>query len=105
MNKIKLINHNDYYDINGTVIRGTITMSSTDYKKTLDYLKKVYLKALKDCDTYKRDSLSFMQHYTGKIYETPKSIISLGICATKLIVGRYKLKNYKDINYGIKITK
>lgn len=104
---MKLINHKDSgsYDVDTYVMRGIIEMTTKEYKNCLDYLKKEDQKAVKKIDTYTRDSLSFMQHYSGKVYETPKSIISVGVHATSLIAKKYGLKNYKDINYGIKIVK
>ena len=97
---MKLINHkkDNAYDIDTYVMRGTIEMTQKEYAKAFLFLRAKYHKAVKNCDTYVRDSLSSLDMFRGTGY------ISLGVCATSLIAKKYGLKNYKDINYGIKIT-
>ena len=96
---MKLINHkrDNSYDIDTYVMRGTIEMTSDEYDQVYAYLKETYNQAVKNCDTYVRDSLSSLKYFMGIGY------ISLGVCATKLIVNKYHLESYKDQNYGIKV--
>ena len=94
--KLKNHNKNNTYEIDSYVMRGTIEMSPSEWQKSYLYLWEQYKKAIKSIDTYKRDSLSSLKKDTGLLF-------SVGILATQLIVKKYKLKNYKDQNYGIQI--
>jgi len=95
---MKLTNTSRIYDINTFVMRGTISMTQEEWGKAYIFLKKRYSKAKKNCETYTRDSLYNI------IKEEPKDkVFNIGIYATRLIVEKYGLKNYKDVNYGIRI--
>lgn len=102
---MKLINHRqgynyEYKDGEQCFIRGTITMTRKESEAVTCMLTNEYQKALKSCDTYTRDALG------GKITsirDKDATLLCLGVCATKLIVDRYNLKNYKDVNYCLKI--
>lgn len=97
---MKLTNHKkeNSYTIDTFVMRGTITMTCTEYENAIMFLLREYQKAVKKCDTYTRDSLSGL-----KLLAVPR-LSSLGVCATKLIVKKYGLTGYKDQNYGIRVT-
>lgn len=81
-------------------MRGTITMSHKEYKKAYLWLWGQYQKAIKDIDTYKRDSLSSLK---GKEEIGNMRMFDWGVTATRLLSNKYRLKGYKDQNYGIKI--
>jgi len=95
---MKLTNHNNNnaYEVDDAIMRGTIEMTAKEWTKTYLWLWEQYQKAITDIDTYKRDNLSSLKNETGRIF-------CLGITATKLIAKKYKLNNYKDQNYAIKI--
>jgi len=95
--KLKNYNGDSFYTIDTYVMRGTIQMTHNEYDKVYDYLSKEKTKAIKNVDTYKRDSLYSLKKETKRMF-------SVGVCATKLIVDKYGLKNYKDVNYGIHVT-
>jgi hypothetical protein len=78
-------------------MRGTIEMTPQEWTKTYLWLWGQYQKAIKSIDTYKRDSLSSLKRDKGLLF-------SIGVLATSLVAKKYGLKNYKDINYGIKIV-
>lgn len=101
---MRLTNHqkDNSYTIDTYVMRGTITMSLSEYKDAVEYLKRTYTRAVKLCDTYTRDSLSPFSFYYGHI-EKPIKPVCFGVCATQLLVTKYRLPNYKDQNYGIVI--
>lgn len=96
---MKVINHqkNNFYDLDTYIMRGTIEMTPKEWTKAYLWLWGQYQKAIKDIATYERDSLSSLKREQGKIF-------SIGVCATKLLFKRFKLKNYKDQNYAIKIV-
>lgn len=95
---MKLINHNknNTYDIETYVMRGTIQMTSKEWKKSYLWLWGQYQKAIKDIETYKRDGLSSLKSDKGLLF-------NIGVVATSLLVKKYKLNNYKNQNYGIEI--
>jgi len=95
---MKLINHNqnNTYEIETYIMRGTIEMSPKEWENSYLYLSEQYKKAVKNTETYTRDSLSSLKKDKGLLF-------SVGVLATKLLAIKYKLKNYKDQNYGIKI--
>ena len=95
---MKLINHKDSnaYNIDTYVMRGTIEMTPQEWTKAYLWLWGQYQKAIKSVDTYKRDSLSSLKREKGRLF-------SIGVLATSLLAKKYGLKNYKNINYGIKI--
>jgi hypothetical protein len=97
-----LTNHkNDYsYDINTYVMRGTITMTPKEWTEAYKWLKQIYFTAIKQIDTYKRDSLSHL--FTGN-FDNSQKLFSIGVEATRLIANKYKLDRYRAINYGIHI--
>lgn len=98
---MKLTNHqkNNFYDVDTSVMRGTISMTPNEYKKVYAYLCDQYQKAVKSIDTYKRDNLSSLKKETNKLF-------CLGVVATALIAKKWKLKRYNNgINYGIKINR
>ena len=99
---MKLINHSDsnIYDIDTYVMRGTIIMTQEEFNWALMFLKKEYTKAKRRCDTYIRDGLSGLEE---RFKNKGKRNFCLGITATKLLVEKYNLQNYKDVNYGIRI--
>lgn len=94
---MKLTNHHTY-DIDTYVMHGTIEMTMEEYYKAFIFLRNKYHKAVKNLETYTRDSLA------GLDYERNKKLFSLGVTATSLIATRYHLKGYKNQNYGIQIT-
>jgi hypothetical protein len=87
---------NGYNLKDGSYMRGTITMTSKEWQKAYLWLWGQYQKAIKDIDTYKRDSLASLKKDSGQVF-------SIGITATSLLAKRYKLSNYKNQNYAIKI--
>lgn len=95
---MKLINHkrDNSYDIDTYVMRGTIEMTPQEWTKAYLWLWGQYQKAIKDIDTYKRDSLSSLKRDKGLLF-------SIGVLATSLLAKKYHLKGYKDQNYGIKL--
>jgi len=99
---MKLTNHfeSGIYDINTYVMRGTIHMTTSEFNKAIKFLKKRYLKAKQNCDTYVRDSLYSV--YSKEI--NTNRPFSVGVCATQLLAKEYKLNSYKNQNYGIRIT-
>lgn len=100
-NKIamKLINHkkDNAYTIDTFVMNGTITMTYKEYVKVMKYLTETYEEAVKEVNTFVRDSL------THAIIPQHKDLFSFGVLATKLIAIHYHLKGYKSQNYGIQI--
>ena len=97
---MKLVNHkekNRYNLEDGTSIKGTIYMSQKEWTKSYLWLRSQYQKAIKDIETYKRDSLSSLKKDKGLLF-------SIGVLATSLLAKKYQLKGYKDQNYGIKIV-
>ena len=95
---MKLQNHNknNTYDIDTYVMRGTITMTPTEWQKAYLWLLDKKQKATKNIETYTRDSLASLEKDKGLLF-------SIGVFATQRLAQKYKLKNYKDQNYGIKI--
>jgi len=95
---MKLINHqkNNFYTIDSYVMRGTIKMTAKEWQIAYLWLWGQYKKAVKNIDTYKRDSLSSLNKEKGRLF-------CLGVCATGLIANKHHLNNYKDQNYGIRI--
>lgn len=96
---MKLTNHNknNCYNLKeGTYIKGTITMTSKEWKDSYLWLWDQYQKAKLSIDTYKRDCLSSLKADSGQLF-------SIGVEATKLLVKHKKLSNYKDQNYAIRI--
>lgn len=77
----------------GTICRGTITMTEQEFLQAEKYLQKRYEQAKRDRDTYIRDSLA----YTKLLPENKKVV--MGITATKLIFEKFKLPRYKEQNY------
>lgn len=105
---MKVVNHhkNNYsYDRsgNGSVIRGTLYMSQKEFKEVIGYLAKEYKRALKNCDTSKRDGLSYLFDWILPKHDN-KSPFCAGITATTLIFKHYNLPRYKEQNYTIKIV-
>lgn len=100
---MKLTNHpnSNIYDINTYVMRGTITINQEEFEKISEFLIKIEKEAIKDCNTYVRDGLSGIKKRLKN--RKGKRKFCLGITATRLIAGQYNLKNYKDVNYGIRI--
>jgi len=98
--KLRNRQKDNFFEVDDAIMRGTIEMSRKEWKTAFDYLLKEYKKAIKNCDTYKRDSMIGLElrNYTDDVF-------CVGICATKLLVDKYKLKNYKDVNYAIIIKK
>ena len=83
-------NNSNIYDVDTYVMRGTISMSKDEWKEVLMFLEKEYKKAVKNCDTYIRDSLwNFEKRFENK----GKKIFCLGITATQLLVNKYNLQN------------
>lgn len=99
---MKLINHRkEYaYTINTYVMDGTIQMTSKEFQSVMEFLQKKLNQAIKNCDTYVRDSL---MSKSWIVEPTVKSFFSLGVVATKLIANEYNLKNHRKQNYGIQI--
>ncbi len=81
-------------------MRGTIEMTVEEFVKANDYLGEEYKKAIKNCDTYIRDTIG---GWVGLVPDVG-NYFALGGTATKLIASKYGLANYKSINYGIKIV-
>ena len=101
--KLKNKQNNNYFEIDETIMRGSIEMTRTEWADVYTFLSNEYKKAKKNIDTYTRDSLNSTLHIiTRDIFKT---IFNLGVCATTLIVKKYNLKNYKDVNYAIIIKK
>lgn len=98
---MKLTNHNknNTYDIDTYVMRGTISMTDGEFFTAIKYLQAEYQKAVKNLDTYKRDSLSKL----SSIHIDMKQTLCIGVEATRLLALKYHLKGYKDQNYGIEI--
>ena len=96
---MKLTNHNknNSYTIDTYVMRGTIEMTPQEWTRAYLWLWDQYQKAVKDIETYKRDSLSSLKRENGRLF-------SIGVLATRLIAKKYGLQNYKDQNYGIKLS-
>lgn len=97
---MKITNHNpnNTYDIDTYVMRGTIEMTPQEWREAYSFLQKKYKQAAQKTDTYPRDSLASIRKNSGLLF-------SVGVPATQLLFKKYKLKNYKNQNYGIKITK
>lgn len=85
---------NNFFYVDDAVMRGTIEMTSQEWQKCYLWLWGQYQKAIKDIETYKRDSLASLKKDKGRIF-------CIGVLATQLIVKKYKLKNYRDVNYAI----
>lgn len=81
---MKLVNHNknNSYNIDTYVMRGTITISKKEVEKCTPFFERVHLKCTKN----------------GKY-------TNYGVTNTKRIVDILGLKNYKDVNYGVVVTK
>ena len=102
---MKLTNHSDsnIYDINTYIMRGTISMTQEELLEVYPFLLRELKKAIKNVDTATRDGLWNIKDRFN--HRRGKRKFCLGITATRLIVKKYNLKNYKDVNYGIKIKK
>jgi HPt (histidine-containing phosphotransfer) domain-containing protein len=98
-----IVNHNknNHYDINTYVMSGTITMTLKEYKRVYAFLMDKREKAIENNKTYARDSLENVKHHQHK---EKGNLFSLGVYATQLLCKKYKLNNYKNQNYGIKIV-
>jgi len=96
---MKLTNHQQshFYTIDTYTMHGTIEMTPKEWQKSYLYLWDQWQKAIKDIDTYKRDSLSSLKKDKGLLF-------SVGVLATSLLVNKYHLNGYKSRNYGIKIV-
>lgn len=99
---MKLTNNINTSCHKGTVTRGKISMNPKEFKDVCVYLKKQHLIAINKCITYQRDSL---HNGVDGIDRVSKKTFLITICATILIVIKYNLKNYKNHNYLITITK
>jgi hypothetical protein len=97
---MKLTNHHkeNSYTHNTYVMRGTIEMTREEYANAFQWLCRMYEKAVKECNTYVRDGLSSLL-----LQKDTQIFFSLGVTATKMIAKKYGLKNYKDVNYCIRI--
>jgi hypothetical protein len=101
---MKLTNHNKnnaYSMKDGSVMRGTITMTRVEFANASRYLDQEYKKAKRNCNTYVRDCLGVTTHEITRDFKD--TLRCLGVCATQLLANKYHLKGYKDQNYGIKI--
>ena len=86
-----------------SIMRGTITMTAKEYAKAIMYLQNEYSKAQKDCNTAIRDGLLRAMATHRDSYMQYMKVFSLGVTATQLLFKKYKLPNYKEQNYAIKI--
>jgi ligand-binding SRPBCC domain-containing protein len=97
--KLKNRQNNNYFEFDDCIMRGEIEMTPDEWKEAYAFLDNEYRKALKDYVTYTKDSL-----YSGFVARNLEGTeLSIGVTATKLLVDKYKLKNYKDGNYLIVI--
>jgi hypothetical protein len=104
---MKLTNHNknNHYDVDYSVMSGTIEMNSNEFEKCFSYLVKEYEKAVINIDTYTRDSLSNVKHFNEYNDEGGlEEYFCWGVKATQMIAKKYKLNNYKNVNYAIRVT-
>ena len=92
--KLKNRQKDNFFEVDDAIMRGTIEMTAKEWQKSYLWLWGQYQKAVKDIETYKRDSLSSLKKEQGRIF-------CIGVEATRLLVKKYKLKNYKDVNYAI----
>lgn len=96
---MKLTNHTkqgQYYLEDGTVTKGTISMTPNEWEKSFKWLFRKYMQAKIKGNTYTRDCLANIGHDNGHLF-------SVGVHATQLLVKHNKLSNYKDQNYAIRI--
>lgn len=107
---MQLKNHNkeNHYTINNdsSVMRGTIEMNRKEYARAIIFIQNEYAKATKKINTAIRDGLATALIHHREDYMAPigSNFVCLGVTATALIAKRYKLSNYKNVNYAIKIT-
>ena len=98
--------HKDNYTFDdsndGSVMNGTIYMTTKEYHKVLEYLRKAYTNAKAKNNTYIRDGLSHVFNWT-LVKRLNLKRICLGVTATELIFKHYKLPRYKRQNYVIEI--
>lgn len=106
---MKLINHrkNNFVYCGDCVCRGSIVMTSADYRECLELLNRKYEYAKKKLHTYTRDALSPLFNKKGRtdvIKENGAKYpsVCLGDCATRIILDHYNLMGkYKEQNYRI----
>jgi hypothetical protein len=96
---MKLINHqkDNHYELSCSMMWGTIYMTTKEWTKCYLWLWSQWQKAIKDIETYKRDSLSSLNKNENLKW------FCIGVEATRLLAEKNNLKNYKNQNYGIKI--
>jgi len=93
--KLKNRHQNNFFEVDTYIMRGTIEMTAKEWQKSYLWLWGQYQKAIKDIETYKRDSLSSLKKEQGKVF-------CIGVLATSLLAKKYKLVRYnKGINYAI----
>ena len=95
--KLRNRQNNNYFYFKDNVMRGTIEMTKKEWEDVREFLLKEHKIAVDNCNTAIRDGLN-----SGFVsIEVIKKKINVGITATRLIVCKYNLKNYKDVNYLI----
>ena len=85
---------NNFFEVGSYIMRGSIEMTGKEWQKCYLWLQIQHEKAVKDTKTYQRDSLASLPKKNGEVF-------NIGICATQLLINKYKLKNYRDVNYAI----
>lgn len=101
---MKLINHKkgNESEINGAIMRGTITMTMQEWADVEKLLRKEYAKAEKKTITYTRDSLRALFGQKHLMAVSWNERFCIGVHATTIMAYRFALVGYKaDRNYQI----
>ena len=104
---MKIVNHKkeNYSNINGTIMHGTIEMTMQEWADVEKYLRNEYKKALKKCDTYKRDVLMPIFGQKHFLAVSWNERFCIGVTATTLFCYHFAVVGYKtDRNYQIIIN-
>lgn len=97
---MKLRNHyKNYTYFNDTVIKGTITMTSSEWKTALKYLNHHKV------TSYYFDKTIFKQDIERKEQTKNGYLINIRVSATEILVRKYSLKHYQRHNYQILVLK
>ena len=99
---LKNYNKKNHFNLEcGTIMKGVIYLTPDEWEKASQHLKKEYQKAVKNIETYKRDSLGYAIKQTA-IKNKP---FSVGVVGTFEIVKKYNLLDkYKAQNYALIIN-
>ena len=89
----------NFRHVDGSVMRGQITMTQDEYKMVRDYLLFRLRRAITECDTSIRDGL--WSYNTDTRERQTLYPFCLGVTATQLIVHEWNLPRYKNHNYQI----